>query len=69
MKFSLEESLKIVNITDKDGFTLILRAAYDNNSKHAEVLIIFFKQRLARYLKQLEAEKHKLKSTDDLTAE
>ena len=30
MKLQIEDSLKIAEITDRDGFTLILRTAYDN---------------------------------------
>ena len=64
MKFGLEESLKIVDVIDKEGFTLILRAAYDNNSKHAEVLITFFKQRYFRYLKLKKCSELQLQTTD-----
>ena len=46
-RIELVDSLKLVEITDESGQTLIHRAAYDNTYRISNYLLQFYKQRLA----------------------
>ena len=42
-------------LTDDSGHTLIHRAAYDNTVRISEYLLLYYKQRLAQFLREKEA--------------
>ena len=56
-KIDVLDSLKIVEITDESGHTLIHRAAYDNTYRISEYLITFYKQRLSARMREKEAKR------------
>jgi ankyrin repeat protein len=47
----LRKSLDIVNLVDEMGYSVLHSASYYNSHKIAELLISFFRKRLAQYLK------------------
>lgn len=46
-RIELQDSLSITELVDDDGHNLLHRAAYDNTFRISEILILYYKQRLA----------------------
>ena len=66
-RIELEDSLSLPDLYDKDGHNLLHRAAYDNTFRSSEMLILFFKQRLAQHLKNLAIDKYGKQNAEQLS--
>ena len=63
------DSLNITDLYDEEGNNLLHRAAYDNTFRISEYLILYYKQRLAQHLKNIEMERHGAASPDQLPSD
>jgi len=65
----LQDSLTITELYDNDGHNLLHRAAYDNTFRISEFIIMYYKQRLAQHLKNIEMERYGKTSPEQLNAD
>lgn len=50
-RIELQDSLGITELYDREGHNLLHKAAYDNTFRCSEMLILYYKQRMASHLK------------------
>ena len=65
----MQDSLTITELYDNDGHNLLHRAAYDNTFRISEFIIMYYKQRLAQHLKNIEMERYGKTSPEQLNAD